>query len=74
MIIHSLLERAGAADAYPFEPGAAADLARTVEDLRVRLGDRVAALERQGRTGSTSAVIDLVVDRLASFGSRPLVR
>jgi predicted ATPase/DNA-binding SARP family transcriptional activator len=68
MIIHSLLERADATDAYPFEPAAAADLARTVDDLRLRLGDRVTALELQGRTGTTSAVIDVIVDRLTSLG------
>jgi predicted ATPase/DNA-binding SARP family transcriptional activator len=69
MIIHGALEHAGAADAFPFEPTAAAELARTVDALRRRLGDRVTALEQQGRTGTTSAVIDLIVDRIRALAA-----
>ena len=66
MIIHGALDHAGAVDAFPFEPGAAAELATTVEALRDRLGDRIVALQQQGRSGTTSSVIGLIVDRIAS--------
>jgi predicted ATPase/DNA-binding SARP family transcriptional activator len=69
MVIHGALEHAGAADAFPFEPTAAAELARTVDALRRRLGDRVTALEQQGRTSTTSAVIDLIVDRIRALAA-----
>ena len=69
MVIHGALEHAGAADAFPFEPAAAAELADTVDALRRRLGDRVTALEQQGRTGTTSAVIDLIVDRIRALAA-----
>ena len=64
MIIHGALERAGAVDAFPFEPTAAVELERTVDALRDRLGDRADALELQGRTTSTSVVIPLIVDEI----------
>ena len=65
VVIHAALERAGAADAFPFEPSAAANLATMVVELRRRLGDsRFVAAQQQGRTASTSAVIDLIVGQL----------
>jgi hypothetical protein len=67
MVIHGALEHAGAADAFPFEPTAAAELAGTVDALRRRLGDQFTALEQQGRTGTTSVVIDLIVDRIRAL-------
>ena len=67
MLIHGALERAGAVDAFPFEPSAAADIEHTVDALRARLGDRADTLEHEGRTGSTSAVIRLIVDRISSL-------
>ncbi len=64
--IYGALEAAGAVDAFPFEPTAAANLAAMVDDLRERLGDRAfAEAEQQGRSGSTSAVIDRIVAGIA---------
>jgi hypothetical protein len=71
MIIHGALERAGAVDAFPFEPAAATELARTLAVLRARLGDRETSLELQGRNASTSAVISLIVDRIRALTSSP---
>ena len=67
MVIHGLLVRVDAVDAFPFEPASALELAATIDDLRHRLGDRAPALEQQGRDGSTSAVVDRIVDRLRAF-------
>jgi predicted ATPase/DNA-binding SARP family transcriptional activator len=67
MTIHGALEHAGAVDAFPFEPTAAVELARTVDALRERLGDRADALELEGRTTSTSALIPLVVDGISAW-------
>jgi predicted ATPase/DNA-binding SARP family transcriptional activator len=69
MVIQGALERAGAVDAFPFEPTAAAELARTVGALRARLGDRADLLELQGRTTSTSALIPLVVEGITALSS-----
>jgi predicted ATPase len=64
-VIHGALERAGAIDAFPFEPSAAAKLANTVTELRQRLGDeRFTAARQQGQHASTSMVIDLIVSQL----------
>jgi hypothetical protein len=71
LVIHGALERAGAVDAFPFEPGAAAELARTGDALRVRLGHRSTALELPGRTASTSAVISIVVEQIRSLTDGP---
>jgi hypothetical protein len=69
VVIHGALDRAGAVDAFPFEPAAAAEHTRTMAALRARLGDRVPALEQEGRTGTTSAVIGLVVDRIRALAA-----
>jgi hypothetical protein len=58
---------ASVADASPFEPTSAAGLARTVDALRRRLGDRFTALEQQGCTGTMSAVIGLIVDCITAL-------
>ncbi|MGD9995606.1 MAG: BTAD domain-containing putative transcriptional regulator [Ilumatobacteraceae bacterium] len=64
-IIFGALERAGAVDAFPFEPSAAAQLEAMLEELRERLGENgFAAAELHGRIRSTSAVIELIVTRL----------
>lgn len=66
--IHGALERAGAVNAFPFEPIAAANLANAVVELRRRLGEeRFAAAEQKGRTTATSAVIDLIVSDLRTL-------
>jgi predicted ATPase/DNA-binding SARP family transcriptional activator len=63
--IFGALERAGAVDAFPFEPSAAAQLEAMLGELRLRLGDdRFAAAELHGRLQSTSAVIELIVSQL----------
>jgi hypothetical protein len=68
--IHGALERAGAVDAFPFEPAAAANLANVVDEVRSRLGDeRFAAAEQQGRVAATSVVIDRIVAELRSLSA-----
>ena len=67
LLIHEALERAGAVDAFPFEPAAAADVARTVADLRARLGDHAAALILEEGRGTTSAVIGRIIERIHSI-------
>jgi hypothetical protein len=65
VLIHGALARAGAVDAFPFEPSAAANLANTVVDLRRRLGDqRFDAVAQEAQTASTSVVIDRIVSEL----------
>ena len=66
--IHGALERAGAVDAFPFEPAAAARLNKQVDELRSRLGEeRFIAAGQQGRTATTAVVIDLIVAELRSL-------
>jgi predicted ATPase/DNA-binding SARP family transcriptional activator len=68
--IHGALERAGAVNAFPFEPAAAANLSKVVDELRSRMGDeRFRAAEQQGRLGATSIVIDRIVAELRSLSA-----
>jgi hypothetical protein len=69
VIIHGALERAGAVNAFPFDPSAAADNTNAVEELRRRLGDRRfnGALQ-EGRSTSTPVVIELIVTQLRALG------
>jgi hypothetical protein len=67
LFIHGALERAGAVDAFPFEPAAAAEVTQTVADLRVRLGDQAEALILEGSSGTTSAVIGQILQRIHSI-------
>jgi len=65
VIIHGALERAGAVNAFPFEPAAAANLTKQVSELRERLGDqRFTAAEQQGRTATTPVVIESIAAQL----------
>jgi predicted ATPase/DNA-binding SARP family transcriptional activator len=66
--IHGALDRAGAVNAFPFQPAAAADLARQLTELRERMGDqRFIAAQQQGNTTSTSVVIDLIVSQIRAL-------
>ena len=66
--IYGALDRAGAVNAFPFQPAAAADLARQLTELRERLGDqRFTVAEQQGHTASTSVVIDLIVSQIRAL-------
>ncbi len=66
--IHGALERAGAVDAFPFEPAAAVSLTRQVDELRGRLGEeRFIAAGRQGRKATTPVVIELIVAQLRAL-------
>jgi predicted ATPase/DNA-binding SARP family transcriptional activator len=68
--IHGALERAGAVNAFPFEPAAAANLRNVVDELRRRMGDeRFRVAEQQGRSGATSIVIDRIVAELRSLSA-----
>jgi hypothetical protein len=68
--IHGALERAGATEAFPFEPAGAANLAKVVDELRDRLGEtRFIAAEQRGRMASTSVVIDYIVAELRRLAS-----
>ena len=58
--IYGALDRAGAVDAFPFQPLRPPTCARQLTELRERLGDqRFTVAEQQGHTASTSVVIDL---------------
>ncbi|MGI9052682.1 MAG: hypothetical protein ACR2HQ_08550, partial [Ilumatobacteraceae bacterium] len=71
-VIHGALDRAGAVDAFPFEPHAAANVGNLVVELRRRLGDeRFTGAEQQGRTASTSVLIDLIVSQLRAVHPAP---
>jgi hypothetical protein len=63
--IYGALVRAGAVDAFPVEPSAAAQLGTMLDELRHRLGDDgFLAAEQRARMAPTSTVVDLIVSRL----------
>jgi predicted ATPase/DNA-binding SARP family transcriptional activator len=67
-VIYGALVRAGAIDAFPFEPSSAAQLAQTVVEIREGLGEqRFEAAHQHGQSASTSTVIDLIVSQLQAL-------